>query len=138
MKRTVVATSAERSALMKRVRRNRTAPEDEVAALLRGLSIHYRRNVSSLPGSPDFSNRRARWAIFVNGCFWHRHTACRRSKVPRTNQDFWDEKFKANRRRDAAKVVALRRLGFRVFVIWECASAAQTITRLHKGIVTRI
>lgn len=128
----IVKTTAERSALMKRVRRTRTAPEDKVGALLRSLSLRYRRNVESLPGSPDFSNRKARWAIFVNGCFWHRHTACKRSKIPSANRDFWDEKLRRNRQRDAAKVRALRLLGFRVFVIWECASEARTVARLSK------
>lgn len=112
-----------RSALMKRVRQRRTAPEDRVATLLRAQGIAYRRNVSGLPGRPDFANRRRRWAIFVNGCFWHHHTHCTKATVPKANRDFWSAKFGANRRRDAAKIRALRAAGFRVLVVWECALA---------------
>ncbi|MCL6609776.1 MAG: very short patch repair endonuclease [Geminicoccaceae bacterium] len=106
---------------MKRVRRQRTRPEDVVARALRERGLSYRRNVRSLPGSPDFANKRAGWAIFVMGCFWHHHTACRRAGLPARNRAFWAAKFADNRRRDAAKVRALRRAGFRVLLLWECA-----------------
>lgn len=109
-----------RSALMKRVRQKKTAPENELASLLRVEGIEYRRNVVGLPGSPDFANRRSQWAIFVNGCFWHHHTNCTKATIPKANQRFSREKFRANRERDAAKIDALRSLGFRVLVIWEC------------------
>ena len=113
-------TDPARSELMRRIRRNGTAAELAVAAELRARMAAYRLNVRSLPGSPDFANKRRKWAIFVHGCFWHHHTGCRRATVPRTNVEFWLEKFRRNRERDAAAFHALRRLGFRVGVIWEC------------------
>ena len=58
--------------------------------------------------------------MFVHGCFWHSH-GCYKSTVPKTNRDFWDEKFRANRIRDEQKCMDLRRRGWRVLVIWECA-----------------
>ncbi|WP_333823428.1 very short patch repair endonuclease [Pinisolibacter sp.] len=127
--------SPERSALLARVRRTKTSAEEEVARLLRGLGLHYRRNVRTLPGSPDFANRTRGWAIFVNGCFWHHHTACSRATMPKNNRAFWEDKFAANRRRDAAKIRGLRALGFRVLVIWECeldgcAARLERLTRL--------
>ena len=115
-----IPLSPDRSALLARVRQARTKPEETVATLLRSLGLAYRRNVRTLPGSPDFANRTKGWAIFVNGCFWHHHTGCRRATVPKNNRAFWVEKFAANRRRDAAKIRALRALGLRVVVIWEC------------------
>lgn len=115
-----IPQSAERSRLLARVRRSRTAPEEVVAALLRERGLAYRRDVRDLPGAPDFANRSRGWAIFVNGCFWHRHTGCRRATVPKNNRAFWTAKFAANRRRDAAAIRRLRALGFRVLVIWEC------------------
>jgi DNA mismatch endonuclease, patch repair protein len=118
-------TDPDRSALMRRVRQRGTPGEIAVARMLVRLGLHYRRNVRSLPGSPDFANKARRWAIFVHGCFWHRHTACRRATVPKRNRDFWLEKFRANRRRDAMAIRALRRRGFRVLVVWECAIAAE-------------
>ncbi len=106
---------------MKRVRRARTAPEELLARALRAAGIAYRRNVRTLPGSPDFANKRRRWAIFVMGCFWHRHTNCPRATVPTRNRPFWEAKFRDNRRRDAAKIRSLRRAGFTVLLAWECA-----------------
>lgn len=112
--------SEERSRLLGRVKQTRTAPEEIVAETLRALGIAYRRNVRGLPGSPDFANKRRRFAIFVNGCFWHRHTGCRRATIPKNNRDFWVAKFATNRKRDADRIRELRRAGFRVLLIWEC------------------
>jgi DNA mismatch endonuclease (patch repair protein) len=115
-----IPQSAERSRLLGRVRQKKTAPEEEVARALRDLGLAYRRNVKTLPGSPDFANVRRRFAIFVNGCFWHAHTGCRKATTPKNNRAFWQAKFAANRARDAAAIRALRARGFRVMVIWEC------------------
>lgn len=111
---------------MAAIRQARTRPEAIVAADLRALGIRYRRNVRSLPGSPDFANVSRRWAIFVNGCFWHRHTGCRRATVPKSNSEFWEEKFRANRARDARAINSLRAKGFKVLVVWECSVAHQS------------
>ncbi len=109
-----------RSALMQRVRQRKTAPEERVARILRDLGIAYRRNVRTLPGSPDFANRSRGWALFVNGCYWHHHTGCRRATTPKSNRDFWERKFADNRRRDARKIRELRAAGLRVLIVWEC------------------
>lgn len=108
------------------IRQSGTRIEIAVAARLRQLGLAYRKNVKSLPGSPDFANRSRKWAIFVNGCFWHHHRGCGRATIPRTNTDFWREKFKRNRSRDAEKVGALRKIGFRVVILWECRLADPT------------
>ncbi len=115
-----MAQSAERSRLLGRVRQTRTKPEERVAKILRDLGIGYRRNVRGLPGSPDFANKTRRFAIFVNGCFWHNHRGCKRATVPKNNRAFWSAKFAANRKRDADRIRELRRRGFRVVVVWEC------------------
>jgi len=115
-----VPTSEARSRLLARVRQRGTAAELAVGVVLRRLGLSYRKNVRSLPGSPDFANRRRRWAVFVQGCFWHAHTGCRRATTPRANREFWIAKFARNRGRDAEAVRALRRMGFRVVLIWEC------------------
>lgn len=112
-----------RSALMRRVRRRDTAPEQAVAAALRTLGLAYRKSVGTLPGSPDFANKRRRWAVFVHGCYWHQHRGCKRATVPNHNRAFWQAKFAANRKRDAAAIRELRRRGFKVMVVWECQAA---------------
>jgi DNA mismatch endonuclease (patch repair protein) len=120
MRRSAVQTDPVRSELMRRVRRAGTAAEASIALILSEAGMRYRKNVRSLPGSPDFANKTRRWAVFVNGCFWHHHRNCRRATIPKRNRGFWIEKFEANKARDAAKTRALRRMGFRVMTIWEC------------------
>ena len=105
---------------MARIRQKGTKIETVVAIVLRDMGAHYRKNVKKLPGSPDFANRSKRWAVFVNGCFWHHHEGCPRATVPKSNRRFWMAKFRDNKRRDARCISHLRRAGFRVVVIWEC------------------
>ncbi|HWK37725.1 MAG TPA: DNA mismatch endonuclease Vsr [Hyphomicrobium sp.] len=105
---------------MRNVRRVATAPETVVVSAVRTLGHRYRRNVKGLPGAPDVANVSRKWAIFVNGCFWHHHRACRRGTMPKRNFDFWTTKFKVNRQRDAWAIRTLRKSGFCVLVVWEC------------------
>lgn len=114
---------------MGRVRQRGTTPELGVRALLSGLGVRYRLNAGSLPGSPDIVNRRARKAVFVHGCFWHRHEGCRRTTTPKRNRDFWLDKFRANERRDSRKIEELAALGFDVLVVWECELDDETRLR---------
>ncbi len=102
------------------VRQHDTSPEQAVRRLLRRLGHAYRTSNRDLPGSPDAANRSRRWAVFVHGCFWHRHAGCPRTTTPKRNRAFWEEKFVSNQRRDERSLAALRRLGFRVAVVWEC------------------
>jgi DNA mismatch endonuclease, patch repair protein len=129
MRKAAVPTDPARSELMRRVRRAGTAAEASIALILSEAGMRYRKNVKSLPGSPDFANKTRRWAVFVNGCFWHHHRNCRRATIPKRNRGFWIEKFNANKARDAAKTRALRRMGFRVMTIWECELGRTVLRR---------
>ncbi|MFL5560788.1 MAG: very short patch repair endonuclease [Gemmatimonadaceae bacterium] len=113
-------TSPERSRLMGRVRQRGTAPELAVRAALRDLGVHYRVNARDLPGSPDVVNRSKRFAIFVHGCYWHRHPSCRLTTTPATNVAFWTQKFAQNEARDHRNIERLRLASFQVHVVWEC------------------
>ena len=108
------------SARMARIRQKGTKVETHVATCLRAVGLHYRKNVKRLPGSPDFANSSRRWAVFVNGCFWHHHTGCRKATVPKSNTEFWTSKFRNNRQRDARAIARLRADGYKVVVVWEC------------------
>lgn len=108
------------SARLATVRQHGTAAELLVRAALRKLGHHYRVGNRDLPGSPDVANRSRRWAIFVHGCFWHRHHRCRRATTPGRNRDFWLAKFEANVARDTRVTGALRDRGYRVLTVWEC------------------
>lgn len=109
---------------MRAVRQGGTAAELAVRAWLRGAGVAYRIAPKALPGRPDLVNRRAGWALFVHGCFWHGHPGCRLATVPKRNAAFWAAKIETNRARDAAKESALAALGLRVFVVWGCEVAA--------------
>lgn len=102
------------------VRRTSTGPEVKVRAALRRLGAHYRLHAKDLPGTPDIVNRGRKWAIFVHGCFWHRHPGCHRATTPVRNREFWQAKFALNVARDARAVDELTMRGFKVAVIWEC------------------
>lgn len=115
-----LVTDPARRALMQRVRQRGTPAEKAVAHACRELGLHYRLNVKSLPGSPDLANKQRRWAIFVHGCFWHRHRGCRKATTPKRNARFWREKFQANMARDARKTQQLEEAGYKIVIVWQC------------------
>ncbi len=117
--------SERRSWLMSRVRSKDTGPELAVRKLVYGLGYRYRLHVAELPGRPDLVFSRRRKAIFVHGCFWHRHVGCDLATMPKSRVAFWEEKFNANIRRDKRQIAALRRLGWSVLVIWQCELDAE-------------
>lgn len=88
--------------------------------------LRFRTRNGDLPGSPDLANRRSGWAVFVHGCFWHRHRGCAKSGVPRRNRAYWLDKLARNEARDRRALLALRRLGFDVRVVWQCELASPT------------
>lgn len=112
--------SPERSALMARVGQKNTKPELIVRKLLHGLGYRYRLHRKDLPGTPDICFISRKKAIFVHGCFWHRHEGCRRTTTPKTRTGFWEEKFRQNVARDHRKIDDLRKLGWNALVVWEC------------------
>jgi DNA mismatch endonuclease Vsr len=82
--------------------------------VLRQFGLRYRKNVSALPGRPDFADRRRGWAVLVHGCFWHQHPGCRRATTPNTTTDYWVPKLTGNVARDRANSERLLQLGLRV------------------------
>lgn len=109
-----------RSRIMAAVRSKHTKPELAVRSLLHGRGYRFRLHDRRLPGCPDIVLKRHGCIVFVNGCFWHQHPGCRRSRLPATNVDFWTPKLRRNRERDLAVVKALQREGWRVTIVWEC------------------
>lgn len=112
-------TPAERSALMSRIRGKDTKPELAVRRALHAMGYRYRTHGSGLPGRPDLVFSRRRSAVFVHGCFWHRH-GCAKTSVPKTRTEYWTAKFAANVQRDRRNTERLAEAGWRVFVAWEC------------------
>ena len=129
-----IYSKSKRSDIMSRVKNRRTAPEDQVAALLRQIGIKYRRNVKTLAGQPDFVIGSKKTVIFVNGCFWHGHHNCNRAKRPDSNKAFWDKKIDTNRKRDRSNARMLRKQGWHIITIWQCRlrRKEEVLTRLKR------
>jgi DNA mismatch endonuclease, patch repair protein len=108
------------SARMGRVRQSGTAPEMTIRRAVLTLGLRYTLRNRDLPGSPDLANRSRRWAIFVHGCYWHRHEGCPMATLPRSNTGFWLNKFSRNVARDEAVRIELERRGYRVLTFWQC------------------
>ena len=113
-------TRDQRSHLMSQVRGKNTKPELIVRSFLHRNGFRFRLHVRSLPGTPDIVLPKYKTVIDIRGCFWHRHPGCRRTTTPTSNTVFWDEKFRQNIARDEKNDSALKALGWRVIVVWEC------------------
>lgn len=109
---------------MSAVRGRDTKPEMIVRRLLFSMNYRYRLHRRELPGRPDVVFAGRRKAIFVHGCFWHRHPGCRKATSPKTRSAFWTEKFDRNVERDRRVEERLAELGWRSLVVWECETGA--------------
>ncbi len=113
-------TPEQRRRCMSRVKGKDTSPERVVRSFVHRLGYRFRLHARDLPGKPDIVLPRHRKIVFVHGCFWHGHKRCPRSGRPATNKAFWKKKLDGNMERDERDQRRLRRMGFRVLVVWEC------------------
>jgi len=113
-------TVSKRSWNMSRIRSKDTQPEMIVRKMLHNNGIRYRLHARDLPGKPDLSNKSKKFAIFVNGCFWHQHKGCKRASIPKSNTDYWIPKLEKNVNRLRENLETLDTMGYRTAVIWEC------------------
>lgn len=107
---------------MARVRPRDSKPEMLVRRLVHAMGFRYRLHDRRLPGAPDLVFRSRRKAIFVHGCFWHRHPDpdCKLARMPKSRLDFWSPKLQGNRERDLRQEAELKALGWDFLVVWEC------------------
>jgi DNA mismatch endonuclease, patch repair protein len=112
--------AATRSRNMSRVRSVDTRAELTVRRIAHALGYRFRVHRRDLPGTPDLVFPSRRVALFVNGCFWHRHEGCGRAATPKTRAAFWEDKFRRTLQRDRRVNSSLAELGWRTEVIWEC------------------
>ena len=112
-------TPEQRSALMARIRGVDTKPELFVRRALHGQGYRFRLHGRGLPGKPDIVFKKRKRAVFVHGCFWHRH-GCKRTTHPKSRRDYWQDKFAKNVARDRRNAALLVDDGWDVFVAWEC------------------
>lgn len=124
---------------MARVRSKDTGPEMRVRRALHRAGLRYRLHKKGLPGRPDLVLPSRSLAVFVHGCFWHRHPdpECRLARLPKSRLEFWKPKLEGNRERDIRAVAALEELGWRVLTIWECQSSQESdLTSIVAQIMT--
>ena len=129
-------SKAHRSWNMSRIASKNTKPEIVVRSLLHRMGLRFRLHVRRLPGCPDIVLPRWNSVIFVHGCFWHRHPNCRFAYTPKSREQFWSSKFEGNIARDKRALTALRRLGWKPLVIWECE--VRDLDRLRTRLSRRI
>jgi len=115
-----VLTKKQRSFNMSRIRGKNTKPEMIVRSLVHQMGYRYSLHKKNLLGQPDIVLTRYRKIIFVHGCFWHIHK-CRYGKVvPKTRKKFWQTKRQDNIARDRKNIRELKKVGWKVLVVWEC------------------
>jgi DNA mismatch endonuclease (patch repair protein) len=134
---TDVHSPEQRSFNMSRIKGRDTKPELLLRSALHRSGYRFRKNVPNLPGKPDIVLPRYRTAIFVHGCFWHRHENCRYATSPGSNKEFWQAKFLGTVKRDKAKRLALEADGWKVLTVWECELKSDPATSLD-GIRTAL
>lgn len=115
-----VVDQATRSRMMSAIRGKNTQPELKVRRFLHAYGYRFRLHRKDLPGNPDIVLPKLMTCIFVHGCFWHKHENCRYAPTPKSRPEFWENKLSTNAERDAKASEALQRLGWTVFIVWEC------------------
>lgn len=95
------------------------------------MGLRFQLHRKELPGKPDIVFVKHRVALFIHGCFWHRHEGCSKSGIPKSRIDYWESKFAENVARDARAYRALENLGWDVEVIWECETKDVDVLHLR-------
>jgi DNA mismatch endonuclease (patch repair protein) len=110
--------------------------EGVVVHLFRLEKITGWRRHLDLPGKPDFTFRKRRLVVFVDGCFWHGCPKCYRA--PQVNKKFWEAKVAYNRQHDREVNQELKRTGWKVLRIWQHSlkkkDRARLVVRLRNAL----
>lgn len=115
-----IKSPEERSKNMAAIRSKDTKPEVYFRKLLFAQGYRYSLNSGRVPGHPDIYLRKYNTAIFIHGCFWHRHEGCRYTYMPKSRIEFWQKKFDTNVRRDYVVRNELQESGIKCLIAWEC------------------
>jgi len=114
-----------RSANMAAIRSGSTKPEMTVRSAVHKLGYRFRLHRKDLPGKPDLVFPARMKIIFVHGCFWHQHPdpGCLDARLPKSNTVYWHSKLARNIARDKSSIAALKKLGWKVLIIWDCETS---------------
>jgi len=130
-----IFTCQERSLIMSKIRSKNTKPELVIRKLIWHLGYRYRIYYKNLPGKPDLVFVRKKKIIYIHGCFWHRHDGCSNANFPKSNTEYWIDKFRRNQERDMIICQKLNELGWKYLIIWECEVKNKNIDHLKSKIV---
>jgi len=122
-------TKDRRSWNMSRIKGKDTGPERAVRSLLHRMGYRFRLHAKGLPGKPDIVLPKYKTVVFVHGCFWHRHRGCINCTTPTNNREFWAKKLDGNAARDRSHMRALRKVGWKAVVVWECGLATPEVLK---------
>ena len=117
---TDIFSKDKRSSIMAKISGKNTMPEILVRKYLFAHGFRFRVNDKRFPGTPDIVLPKYKTIIFVNGCFWHGHENCKAAHLPDSNKYYWENKIAKNIERDKKVQNQLSRMGYRIFIIWEC------------------
>lgn len=134
-----IYSKSKRSSIMSKISSRETEPERIVRKVLFAKGFRFRKNDNRFPGKPDIVLPKYCTVIFVHGCFWHTHGGCKASKLPESNKDFWEKKIGDNVKRDRKHRSELKKIGWKVIVVWQCeikasANREKRLSRLIKEI----
>ncbi len=115
-----IVSPEQRSRNMSAIRSKNTRPEIYFRKLLFSKGYRYRLNSNQVPGHPDIYLKKYNTAVFVHGCFWHRHDGCKYAYTPKSRIEFWMKKFASNQRRDSEVTKELSSEHIKQLIIWEC------------------
>jgi DNA mismatch endonuclease, patch repair protein len=127
----------QRSNIMRKVKSSGSTHEKLIGNILSSLNLPFQTNVPGLPGKPDFIISHVKWAIFVNGCFWHGHKGCKRSELPQTNTAFWQNKISSNIKRDRKVRSELKKSGWHVTTLWSCRLSKKNFEKISITILKK-
>ena len=134
-----VFSKKKRSEVMSKIRKTDTKPELIVRRFLFSLGFRYRIYNKNLPGNPDIVLSKYKILVFINGCFWHAHDNCKLNRMPKSNLHYWMPKILGNKERDIKNRKQLRKLGWKVFTVWECdlsnKKQDKTLNKLYNKIL---
>ena len=125
---------------MSRIRSKNTKPELLVRQFLHSKGLRFKLHEPSLPGKPDLVFPKYRTVININGCFWHLHSGCKFSVMPKTKTEYWENKLLKNKARDVKNTELLEMSGWKVIVVWECElkkdKLEETLNSLYSSITS--
>jgi DNA mismatch endonuclease (patch repair protein) len=133
-----VFSKEKRSSVMRAIKGSNTLPEVRVRSIVEKMGFRPSRLKTKLPGRPDIVLKKIRTAIFVHGCFWHFHKECKIARLPKSNKGYWLAKFRSNTARDRRNLSDLKKMGWKVIVIWECQTRKEDRIMLLKKRLARV